>query len=438
MRLMRGLIIAALLLSPVAVRGEGDAEITGRSVVVGQVEGKAGDYIPDPKAPEFAGLNILDRGGPSVPNGHATAVGRTLYGRSGLAAGVRTVYAYPVESFLGDLCLKTGQPAAPRAEDDVRLFTHSWIGQDMPGSTEILRRVDHLIDRDDVIMVVGVNNGKNTPIPALLGSAHNVIAVGVSSGNSSGGYTKVEGSGRCKPDLVAARNLTSFSTPVVAAAAARLLEAADRMAARYPQARRAEVIKAALLTGTEKPAGWAPHPGRPLDEHLGAGSLHAGKALAILQAGRQPAGVVNAPLGWDFSFLSPMETGKPVVVSDEAQPRRDYHFTTTEPMGEVCLTLVWHRRIDGRVINDPITRTRLWVDHPTRADLDLELVAVGDGGAEVEVAASRSRIDNVEHVFVRDLPPGHYVAKVTRMDAGKQAWDYALAWRMEPPAPVTP
>src|SRR5690606_27575435 len=137
----------------------------------------------------------------------------------------------------------------------------------------------------------------------MLASAYNVIAVGAASGNSSGGYTTFGGAGRCKPDIVADKNLTSFSTGVLTATAAKLLEAADHMADDTPRARRATTIKAVLLAGAKKPAGWAPAAGKPLDEHLGAGVVDFDASLSILVAGLNAPPLLRNHHGWDLRSL---------------------------------------------------------------------------------------------------------------------------------------
>ena len=48
-------------------------------------------------------------------------------------------------------------------------------------------RFDYMINQDNLVAVVAVNNnnGSVTPIPALLASSYNSIAVGLSNGQSS-------------------------------------------------------------------------------------------------------------------------------------------------------------------------------------------------------------------------------------------------------------
>ena len=81
---------------------------------------------------------------------------------------------------------------------------------------------------DGVVVAAGVNNGAASPMPHLMCSAYNVIAVGVSSGRSSCGPTEVDTRGRIKPDLVAPMSATSWATPVVASSASLLLESIEQ------------------------------------------------------------------------------------------------------------------------------------------------------------------------------------------------------------------
>ncbi len=399
-----------------------DAPI-GRGVTFGHVEGNAGDYLPDLKNRRFRGVKTTARSGTSKVNGHALATANKIYGRNGLAPGVRDVYFYTTNYWLRQGVIKagTGEPPDP---DGRRVFTHSWIGYTGRYAANTLRRIDYLIDQHDVLMTVGVNNGSHSKVPALLGSAYNVIAVGVTSGNSSGGYTTFETAGRCKPDIVAPQPQTSFSTPVVASVIARLLEAADRMDADRMDgtvtASRSEVIKAVLMAGASKPKGWQPQPGKPLDEHLGAGTVRFDHSYQILTAGPVMPGRVTAPDGWDLRSLP-------------GGGQASYTFDAVEPTGPVSVMLVWNRRIDGRQVTDLFTQRTRWLDEPRLADFDLRLVHMDDQGQENMVAESASGIDNVEHLYTPSLASGRYTLTVSRKEALDEAWDYAVAWRIEPP-----
>lgn len=394
----------------------GDALPTGKGIVAGHVESEPGKYMPDVKAPKFSGVTFVPRNGPSEPFGHTTGTANLLYGNGRLAEGVETVHCFATNMWLGGSYLRAGLPVPP-AKMNIRVFNHSWIGLASEGTQSVLRRVDYVIDRDDVIMCVGVNNGRQSRVPALLGSAYNVIAVGTASGDgaSSGGYTAIEVDGRCKPDIVGPRGLTSFATPVVTGAAIRLLELGDRIKATSPGAVRAETIKALLLAGATKPWNWRPDRGRPLDEHLGAGVVNLDWSLRMLEAGQSAAGSQAGNLGWDFAELEQGATAS--------------HEFATENAGPLSVALTWHRRIDGRVSPD-LTNQPQWVDTPRMANFDLRLVFVAPSGRSGVIARSESAIDNVEHIYLAEAPPGTYRIEIVRTDDGlEEAWDYAVAWR---------
>jgi len=120
-------------------------------------------------------------------------------------------------------------------------------------------------------------------------------------------------------------------------------------------------------------------------------------------------------------------------------------------MGEASVTLVWHRRItsltqSGDKGGEKPGRAGTsggksggggasgggWLGLPRTADLNLRLIHIDDLGEEHELAVSESRIDNVEHLYLKHLAPGRYRLEVTRrITTYKEPWDYALAWRVE-------
>jgi hypothetical protein len=383
------------------------------------------NYLPATNTNDFLGLIIIPRSGPSLAHPHATATAKVIYGPAGLAPGVKIVHCFNSNNWMGDAYLRIGS-SEPPLQDVPRIFNHSWIS-DTPAAPEILRRVDYQIDQRNVIMCVGVNNGRDTGVPALLASAYNVIAVGDRFGLSSGGYTRVETPGRCKPDLVAPMTLTSFATPLVSACAARLLEAASNLPDASDRAAKPQLIKAVLLAGATKPPQWRQAEGKPLDEHFGAGMLQLDNSLMILQAGPTEPGPIQRRFSWDFRAMTPNQTTR-------------YELKVSKPLGEMSIILTWHRRISGNVaFNETISRM-VWDNTPRLADFDLRLTKVDDQSV-TEIAASRSAIDNVEHIYLPALPPGRYVLEVARSSDGyDEPWDYALAWRIEllPPSADTP
>ncbi|MBB6429397.1 S8 family serine peptidase [Algisphaera agarilytica] len=406
---------------------------TGHGIPFAHVEGVPGKYRPDLTGPVYDAVAFSLRSGESNPSAHASQTARIIYGSKGLAPGVEVVHCMTSNDFIGKLVLNAGTVAPPVPPADSpfnpRVYSHSWIGEPPQlQAAMVLRRVDFLVDTHDVIMCVGVNNGRDTPVPALLGSAYNAIAVGSTSGQSSGGVTSLDLPGRSKPDLVAPHGQTSYTTPVVSGVAALLLEQADRLvAAGHPTANRAEVIKAALLSGATKPEGWEPLPGQPLDNHLGAGVVHLDRSLRILAAGpANPGEQIKRLAGWSF----------PTVKQDATA---SYRLKLPIDTGPASFTITWHRRIDGRVAiatrKDTQEKLAVWLDGARIADLDLRLISI-DGDQESVLAESTSRVDNVEHIHVPSLAKGEYRLEIVRDPAHNELeedWDVALAWVIDKP-----
>ncbi len=392
---------------------------TGEGITVGHVELNLGGYLPDTRSPQFNGVTFVERSGPSKVSGHANSTARVIYGLTGLAPGISVVHCYGSRDWMSLGYLNAGS-AQPPTGGPMRVLTHSWVS-DAPNAIDVLRRIDWQVDMHDTIVCAGVNNGSQTPVPYLLGTAYNVIAVGTAQPNgSSGGYTRIETRGRSKPDIVGPRGLTSFTTPAVAACAARLLQAADEMTEHAHRAGRAEVIKAVLLCGAVKPEGWQQPAGRPLDEHLGAGVVHFDNSLQVLQSGPTGPGRLPKRMGWDFQEVQPDQT-------------YTYEFQTQAPMGEASIILNWHRRITGSLADSESRGgSSSWYGAPRTANLNLRLIHTDDAGDERELAVSKSRINNVEHIYLKNLDSGRYRMEVSRVDhVHDEPWDYALAWRVE-------
>ncbi len=443
-----GLLIGGVAAHPAAAQGSlrdeigwnaanerlGRAMPTGAGMPFGHIEGNAGEYAPELTGPAYEAVAFSLRSGPSKPSGHTTATARIIYGSQALAPGVEVVHLMTSQDFLTAGLLRANTTAPPMSAEEeptpfpARVYTHSWISN--PGEAQalpILRRVDWLIDRRDIVMVVGVNNGRDTPIPSLLSSAYNTIAVGQRAGNNSGGTTTVEVPGRMKPELIAPGNLTSFSTPVVAAAAGLLLEYADRKVADGVEvANRSELIKAALIGGARKSRHWEAAEGRSLDDHRGAGMVNVDRSLSILDGGPTDPGAITQAAGWAYLDLQ----------------RGENAAFTLEPAGElgrVTVTAVWNRRIDGRIAQlrnkETGKRVLAWLDGPRVSDFDLRLVRVGTDVEEEVIAASESRVDNVEHLYLPTLAAGSYRIDLTRQaedGAADETYEVALTWIIDP------
>lgn len=427
---------------------------TGASVSVGHVEAQesAGNFGPNRSLGEFAGKAFTDMSGPSGSSGHATFVGQNMYGgTTSIAPGVLRVWVYEAGSFAQGAALNLGNAGLgplnpPGGTSPVRIFNHSWIGSF--GTTaldnEALRRGDFAMNRDDTLFVCGENNGAGSAMQPLMSMGYNGIAVGLMSGGHSAGDVPagIDGNGRMKPELVAPGSFTSFSTPVVSAAAALMYDTANTAPYSTNANRRKGVtVKSALLCGATHAASWsngAPASGasrgitaRPLDPVYGAGTVNVDRAHRIITATESlgagtaasaASGAAQPLAGWDHESYA-------------VGTQRHYRINVPSAC-DASFLVAWNRA--------PSTA---WTatTAPAVMNLRLELRKVvagtvtsitGDGGASAFAGGnvvSASAVDNVEHLYVRGLQPGTYVLSVTREDSLVTTAGATVSWLVDAP-----
>ena len=349
-------------------------------------------------------------------SGHANEVARAFFGlTTGAAPGVAHVDNYDANYFFNSL-VNNGTVIPAKVVNQSFVLT-----AEMP---DVDADYDNYVAQHGTIFLNGAGNGGSVSSP---GSAYNVIAVGAYGGSSSMGPTL---NGRAKPDITAPAPLTSFSTPLVAGTATLLLQGGLRGDAGPGTATAAAnvlTIKALLLNGATKPAGWTNLPGKPLDLRYGAGVLHAWNSYRQLRGGRQapivtqtisvggahpPASNTNnlpTRRGWDFRSISHS-------INQDAV--NHYFFDLSGAPGRtLTTTLTWNRQQNQVGINN----------------LDLFLY---DANTGTLVASSQSIVDNVEHLRAQTLPAGRYNLQVLKrgglgMISGSET--YALAFEFGPP-----
>jgi len=450
----------------------------GSNVPVAQIEGAVQvgadlAWMPEAGNAEFVGKTLTDLSGglPGLYSAHATSVGRNFYGNlSSIATGISAVAGYETNSWIGSGFLKTplsGNGSQP-AFSDSRVANHSWVGSTTNGATTydpaILRRVDWVVARDEVTSVVGLSNG-GTNLP-LLASAFNAIAVGrTDAGHATGTpavglspYDTVYVAGRTRPDLVAPATVTSLSAPIVAAAAALLIQTGhanptlstdpvslsttNRNLDLIRNAERSEVIKAALMAGALRATSGnvaAPDitdyrvaPGNQtangLDRRFGAGQLNVANSYHIIVAGEknslqdQAGGGGQAGLrGFDYD----PRFGGASNTNDTAT----YYFPVQTSDARFTFALVWNLRIHGGTVNYFNSTAYFY-------NLDAELYDVTNASNPVLVASSASTVDNTENLHVVLTAGRSYSVRVVRpASQGTFDWDYAAAWQIEPAVP---
>src|SRR6185437_1917370 len=104
------------------------------------------------------------------------------------------------DAFLTDL-LRTGNTKRAPGALGAQVVNNSWIAAYPSDAQNIdaLRRLDDLINRDDVLVFNAVSNTATDPFPKLLASSYNGITIGTLTG--SHGPITFDGQARIKPDL---------------------------------------------------------------------------------------------------------------------------------------------------------------------------------------------------------------------------------------------
>ncbi|MEX2140066.1 MAG: autotransporter-associated beta strand repeat-containing protein [Pirellulales bacterium] len=429
---------------------------TGTGVPVSMTEAVVnGGYTPMTELPDFAGKHFEFRSGAAGNSAHATWVAQNFFGlTTSLAPGIDTIELYDANDYLTDGFLNAGDPNNnPRSSpQNSRVGNHSWIsnGGSINGMLDVLQREDWMIERDEFIQVVGVNNGELNTNP-IVSNAFNVIAVGRTDGQHAintlplgGIYTGY----RTRPEIVAPMPVTSFSTPVVAAASALLvnlghstpyLSNGSISPARFPgttvfHAETSEVIKAALLAGASRLAfnstdgsalvdyrgDASRQSNNGLDKRFGAGQLNVHNSFSIVMEGEQNSradgrtvDVLAAGFDYDPHFGGANGSNSSGV----------YDFTAGWTGQTLTASLAWNARID-------IEQVKLgeYANAGTLYNLDLSLFDMTTGTPAL-VAASTSGNQNTENIWASLIGGRRYRLEVGR--AGAQApfdWDYGLAW----------
>ena len=356
-----------------------------------------------------------------VESSHADAVGVSFYSPSeGVSPGIASLDNYEATHFAITLVPSLAPIRA-------RVVNQSFVGGlSLPLGQSTESQYDTYAATYNIIIVSGAGNGGPPQQPS---TAYNLISVGAYGGASSIGPTT--NGGRAKPDITAPAGATSFSTPLVSGVAALLLQSAARNDAgpgTAATATNAATIKALLLNGAVKPADWTNGPVSPLDARYGAGIVNAYNSWLQLRGGKQAfieftsssaggnhfpgSNPNNVPVrrGWDHNTVSSS------ILNDGIN---HYYFTlgaTQSARFSFTATLVWQRSVSQSGINN----------------LDLFLYDTANNNL---VAAGQSSVDNVEHLFLANLPAGRYDLQVLKrggLGMVSPGETYALAFDFQP------
>jgi hypothetical protein len=367
-------------------------------------------------------------------SGHADQVGLIFYGLpGGVATNVARVDNFEANFFFTNY---VASMSLTGIGDSIvnQSFTFGVLSVSDQQQTD--SQYDNYSGQNKTLFVSAADNfGLSTNVCAP-GTSYNCISVGAFAGGTfQNSLGPTMDNGRCKPDITAPADETSFSTPQVAGAAALLMQAALRgdgggdTNSAFDQ----RTIKALLLNGAVKPADWTNSNSSPLDARYGAGVLNVLNSYEQLAGGKHgfiatsmiaidgthpptgTAGTIPVLSGWDFS------TNTSSVLNDRVN---HYYFNVTNNSSGgqffATATLVWNRQKNQSSINN----------------LNLFLYDCANSNL---VNCSTSAVDNVEHLYMTNLPAGRYdlqVWKAGGIGIVSTAEPYALAWEFVSPSPA--
>jgi hypothetical protein len=402
-------------------------------------------YAPDTTNAAFVGKTFAFPGTAGTsPSAHATAVGQIFYGLGEQAAGIADVTVYEADTWINAIFTATAAPPAGAS----RVSNNSWVATSGVASEDatLLREIDRLTGRYEFIQVFAMPYGAGNPLGA---GAFNVIAVGETGAANFTGSDALDGiyvAGRARPHLVAPESNTSDAAPIVAAAAALLVQAGHSGAARLStgsskiggigtvyDAERALTVKAVLMAAARRATNNTSTPsnisgygaggnatGNGLDARYGAGQLDVLAAWQVLAAGEQPGTASPGSSGGigpcGFDYLAAFGGG------GSSPTLNTYHFTATAG-SQLAATLAWNLQVS----DDSSLTTTLY---PLRLSLQ-------DTTSGVSVALSASTIENTQNLWV-PLVQGHgYQLQVSAAGSTAFSTPYALAWNITPTPQVT-
>lgn len=438
----------------------------GSSVSVLQVE--AGEaYFPNTADAQFVSgvlpktfVNLNNNNSNGAQSTHSTSVGRYFYGNnSSLSPEIHDIGIYSANGFLDEVLNNTNSNSDVPMASARRLANHSWVGGyyvsnngaiNLNATARALKRLDWLIDNDDMIQVVGTNNGSVSK--PLLATAFNVICVGRTDGihaNTSVSIDSFYSATRPIIHLVAPQSTVSASTPTISSAVSLLLDGANnnshwsagstinRAGSTIYSGQKSETIKAVLMAGASRftinsgatgadivdyRQDVSQQTDNGLDWRYGAGQLNIQHSYQILssgeQASKQDAGsTLVQTSGYDYDPAFGGDAGSNDV--------GDYDLGLINMDGFLAASLVWNADITG----PPSPSSTQFSYNASVEKLKLSVFSIATNGTESLIEESISSVSNTQNIWLEVNAGGHYKLRIEAM-TGSFKKDYALAWQI--------
>jgi autotransporter-associated beta strand protein len=404
--------------------------LTGAGVSFAQAEGESvtnqfevtpsNVYQPSSK---FVYINDGGMSAAGFPNSvgassaHADFVGGVIFGGTfgagapstpgGIAYGLTTINSYSAQYIFDFVNNSTSIP--------VKIVNQSFdYVQNTMGNPNLTgpqqEQYDSIYDNYvDTYGTIFVSAAGSTGAVTSPGTAYNSIGVGMYNGGFLTGPTI--DNGRSKPDISSVAGQTSIATAEVSGVTILLYQAAAANlggAGTSGDATDARTIKALLLNGAIKEAGWSHTTTQPLDLTQGAGIVYAYNSYHQLIGGEHhtlsvgstsiggahsaSASVnVSTPLGWDFSTITS---------TSSSDSFKDYVFQPATGPGitgyDLTTTLIWNRPLsdpNNENIANPINNLYLYLFNATTS-------------TATTIDSSVSTLDNVQQIYDTNLTPG--------------------------------
>ncbi|HTV39782.1 MAG TPA: S8 family serine peptidase [Candidatus Sulfotelmatobacter sp.] len=357
-------------------------------------------------------------------SGHADAVGQIFYGPSGMATNVAHVDNFDADPYL-NFNIGDDEGFSTTATDAIVNQSYTVGNQGVSIQEELDSAFDDFSETYNTLFVSAADNQANSLYVCAPGTSYNCICAGTYDGGGSIGPTI--DNGRCKPDLVAPASETSYSTPEIAGAAALLMQAGQRGdgGTSTNSASDMRTVKALLLNGAVKPATWVNIPPSPLDYTNGAGVLNVFNSYEELIGGKH---------GWNFSTNIPTGSAHPPVVTSASVPVLngwDFNTNDSSSADDAVNHYFFNVTNSAKGSGFTFTATLVWNRHKNETDINNLALYLYNAANSNLVAASTSVVDNVQHVYVRQLPQGRYDLQVWKAGGTSIVSTnetYALAW----------